>query len=146
MKFALIDSPSGWVVQWQDRTVFNYPPVEPGYEAIPLPDDYEFPDGQWWYINGEFTQTAPPPAPPPPLPPPRYVTSVQLELALLNLGLLDEIETAIGNLEGDARAIEIQWRRTVQMDRDSELMQWVAGVAGLSAEQLQSLFTDAADR
>lgn len=67
MKYALFNRTSMAVIQWQDTDLLSYDAPDPWNDRIelsePLPDAfnvYATPEG-YWVVDGELTQTAPPP-------------------------------------------------------------------------------------
>ena len=77
---------------------------------------------------------------------PQSVTMRQARLALLGAGLLDDVNSAIAAIADDAqrRAAEIEWEYAATVDRASPFTQQLASGLGLTSEQLDSLFTQAA--
>lgn len=73
------------------------------------------------------------------------VDMCQARLALLGAGLLETVDAAIAAMpgaEGEAARLQWEFRQTVR--RDSQLVAQLAPVLGLSDEQLDALFTQAA--
>jgi len=73
------------------------------------------------------------------------VDMCQARLALLGAGLLATVDAAIAAMpgaEGEAARLQWEFRQTVR--RDSQLVAQLAPVLGLSDEQLDALFTQAA--
>lgn len=68
MKYALYDTVTKAVIQWQDTEVFGYNPPSPGQDRLELDeenppaafDPYSWPSG-WWVVDGVLTDVAPPP-------------------------------------------------------------------------------------
>lgn len=89
----------------------------------------------WRYENGVFTDPTPPTEPPPRRPP--SITAVQAELALLQTGLLDDIEAYIATLP---RATQIRWRRMQVLERDDATLTEAWAARGGTPEQLDALF------
>lgn len=79
-----------------------------------------------------YQQPAPPPV--------TQVTMRQARLALLNAGLLDEVEAAIGQ---SARAVQIEWEYATVVDKGSPLVQTLAAELNFSIEQIDTLFQQA---
>ena len=79
-------------------------------------------------------------------PVPEVVTPRQAKVALLQAGLLDDVEAAITALEDPAmrRLAEIEWEYAHEIRRDWPLLVQLAGVIGLSDEQVDELFVVAA--
>lgn len=78
---------------------------------------------------------------PPPSGVPQAVTMRQARLALLGAGLLTQINAAVANMpgaEGDAARIEWEFSSTVERNRPYVIS--LAGVVGLTPEQLDALF------
>ncbi len=91
-----------------------------------------------------------PPYPEPTAPPavivPQRITARQAQLALLEAGLLDDVEAVIEALPANVRAhVRIEWDRATHVERGSEVTQMVAVALGLTAEQVDALFVSAAD-
>lgn len=82
----------------------------------------------------------------PPPPAPSSVTMRQARLALLGAGLLDSVEAAIAAMPDatQRRAAEIEWEYAQTVDRASPFTQQLASGLGLTSEQLDGLFTQAA--
>lgn len=74
------------------------------------------------------------------------VTMRQARLALLGAGLLDAVEAAIAAMPDatQRRAAEIEWEYAQTVDRESPFTQQLASGLGLTSEQLDALFTQAA--
>jgi hypothetical protein len=69
------------------------------------------------------------------------VSRMQARLALLNAGLLDQVEAAVD--AGD-RALQIYWDNASHFHRDHPLLLQLAAAIGLTAEQVDQLFAAAA--
>lgn len=95
-----------------------------------------FRDGVW------EVETAQPPA----APVPQSVTMRQARLALLGAGLLDDVDAAIAAIpdETQRRAAQIEWEYANTVERKSAFVQQLAVGLGLSAEQMDDLFVQAA--
>lgn len=78
--------------------------------------------------------------PVPPVRVPRVVSMRQAQLALLQAGLLPQIETAVA-AAGPAAVIE--WNTATEVDRDWPLVQQIAVGLGLTAEQIDQLYLTA---
>lgn len=74
------------------------------------------------------------------VPPYAPVSSRQARLALLQAGLLDEVETMIQ--QGD-QATKIAWDYATQIDRSHPLVVQLAQALGLTKQQLDDLFNAA---
>ena len=74
------------------------------------------------------------------------VTMRQARLALLGAGLLDDVDAAIAAITDPTqrKAAEIEWEYAQTVDRDSSFTQQLAAGLGLTSEQLDALFTQAA--
>lgn len=81
----------------------------------------------------------------PPIGVPPRVTMRQARLALLQAGLLDEVEAALAALPGDeGRAARIEWDYSSEVWRNKPFVQQLAVSIGLSEAQLDELFITAA--
>ena len=90
------------------------------------------------------TEWVPPPAPSVVIP--QSVTMRQARLALLGAGLLDSVNAAIAAITDPVqrKAAQIEWEYAQTVDRDSPFTQQLAAGLGLTSEQLDALFTQAA--
>lgn len=122
----------------------------PQYGWIPFtasPDDLEAHSRELYAraIAGEFGPVAPyvPAPPPPPAPPvvPTRVEMAQARLALLQEGLLDDVEAAMSSMPRDA---QIEWEFRSHVVRNSPLVTALAAQLHLNDTQLDALFTLAA--
>jgi hypothetical protein len=87
----------------------------------------------------------PEPEPETPTPPPNSVTMAQARLALLNAGLLDQIEAGINGLpESMKKTVLIAWEKSPYVSRKGNLVNMLANDFGLTEEQLDALFAAAA--
>lgn len=79
-------------------------------------------------------------------PPTTQVTMRQARLALLGAGLLDDVHAAIAAIADPTqrKTAEIEWEYAQTVDRGSSFTQQLAAGLGLTAEQLDALFTQAA--
>ena len=97
---------------------------------------------QQWLAEGNV------PAPADPVPPVviSSVTMRQARLALLGAGLLDSVDAAIAAIPDPTqrRAAETEWEYAQTVDRSSAFTQQLATGLGLTSEQLDALFTQAA--
>lgn len=95
--------------------------------------DHVWHDGAWVYV-----------APPPP-PPPESVTMRQARLALLNAGMLTQVEASIAAMPGAAGdAARIEWEYALSVERNSPLVALLAAALTLDASKLDALFAQAA--
>ena len=86
---------------------------------------------------------AAPPAPPPPIP--SKVTMRQARLALLGAGLLPTVNGTLDSMAGvQGEAARIEWEYALSVERDSPLVAGLSAALGLTAAQLDALFTTAA--
>ena len=72
---------------------------------------------------------------------PQTVTMRQARLALLSAGLLDLVTETVA---GAGQAAQIEWEYASDVGRNATLIQTLAGVMGLTDEQLDGLFVVAA--
>lgn len=80
-----------------------------------------------------------------PLPVPAMVTMRQARLALLQNGMLTQVNTAVAKMPGAAGdAARIEWTFSSTVERNHPLVQSVTGALGLTESQLDDLFRLAA--
>lgn len=85
------------------------------------------------------------PAPPPPTPVPPAVSMRQARLALLGAGLLDDIDAAINGLPSPQKeAARIEWEYSQEVQRHNGFVSVLAPSLGLTPEQTDALFVQAA--
>jgi hypothetical protein len=76
---------------------------------------------------------------------PQVVSMRQARLALLQAGLLDDVEATITTLEEPQRtATQIEWEYSTEVQRASSTTAMLAGVLGLTKEQIDEMFSTAA--
>lgn len=76
---------------------------------------------------------------------PQTVTMAQAQLALLNAGLLAQIEAGINNLpESMKQTVLIAWQKSPHVSRQGNLVNLLATDFGLTEKQLDELFIAAA--
>ena len=105
-----------------------FPVAEPLY-WVDCPADCTH---EWKYENGQFVE----PIPPAPVIP-STVSMRQARLALLQVDLLDEVETAIAN---GTRADQITWEYATEVNRSDTLVVNLSAALGLTEQQLDDLF------
>ena len=130
-------------------------PLESGVFLIPggavdveppvVPDGHRARWSNGWAVEA-IPQPEPEPPPPPPVVIPQSVTMRQARLALLGIGLLDDVYAAIAAIPDPVqrKAAEIEWEYAQTVDRNSPFTQQMAAGLSLTAEQLDALFTQAA--
>ena len=69
------------------------------------------------------------------------ITPRQARLALLDAGLLDAVEAYVAT---QPRAVQLEWEYASEIRRDNALLSTAATALGMTSEQLQALFTQAA--
>lgn len=74
------------------------------------------------------------------------VTPRQAKLALLSVGLLDDVEAAIASIPDPAlkRTAQIEWEYAQEIKRGWPLLVQVADAMGMTSADLDELFTQAA--
>ena len=84
-------------------------------------------------------------APPPPAIP-QSVTMRQARLALLDIGLLDDVDAAIAAIPDPVqrKAAEIEWEYATTVVRDSSWVQTLGASLNLTSAQIDELFIAAA--
>ena len=76
---------------------------------------------------------------------PEVVTMRQARLALLQAGLLAQVNTAVANMPGPAGdTARIEWEFSSTVERNRPLVQSLIGALGLTESQLDDLFRLAA--
>lgn len=94
-----------------------------------------------WIAEGNMPQPADPVVPAIP----EVVTMRQARLALLQVGLLAQVNTAVANMPGAAGdAARIEWEFSSTVERNRPLVQSLIGALGLTESQLDDLFRLAA--
>ena len=81
------------------------------------------------------------PPPPEPVQVPQVITIRQAKLALLAAGLLDDVDAAVAAAD---RATQIEWEYATEVRRNWPTIAAVVSVAGLTEEQVDGLFIEAA--
>ena len=85
---------------------------------------------------------------PPPFPPVPVITSVEMRqarLALLEQGLLTQVNNAVATMPGElGNKARIEWEFSKAVRRDKPLVQVVAASLGLTSQQIDDLFALAA--
>lgn len=72
---------------------------------------------------------------------PSEVTMRQARLVLLQYGLLDVVEEAIGSLTGtEGKMVQIEWEYSNVVARESGIIDQLQPVLGLTKEQLDEMF------
>ena len=72
---------------------------------------------------------------------PEAISMRQARLALLRAGLLETVDAAIAAKPGEeGEAARIEWEYATEVRRDSPLVQMMADIIGLSADQVNVLF------
>lgn len=76
---------------------------------------------------------------------PQVVTMRQARLALLSIGLLDQVEPAIDAMDEPARTIaKIEWDYSSEVHRDKPFVNSLGEILGLDGESIDALFAAAA--
>lgn len=117
--------------------VANVIEAEPGFilpGAVLVASDVAGPG--WTYDGLAFYPPVPPPAPVP-----VSVSPLQARRALRSVGLLDTVNDIVATADDDTRDA---WEYTVEIRRDSPILSALAGQLGMTDEQIDDLFRDAA--
>lgn len=92
-------------------------------------------------INGDFGPIADYVPEVQPVVIPNIVTMRQARLALLQSGLLSQVQTAIDSLPSPQKeAAQIEWDYSSEVHRDKPFVQLLGAALGLSEQQLDDLF------
>lgn len=76
---------------------------------------------------------------------PYSITQRQARLAMLNAGIYQQVQSAIAAMPGtDGEAARITWEFASSIDRDFPLVAQLSASLGLTSEQVDQLFIDAA--
>lgn len=123
--------------------VFEYtklPEFASNIVMVKLPKNSPVESG-WQYTDGEFVE---PPAPE--LLIPQEVTMRQARLALHRAGILNSVNSAIAAMQGEAGEVaRIEWEFSATMRRDRPFVLSIGTALGLSEEDIDNLFIDAAN-
>lgn len=86
------------------------------------------------------------PPPPPPAPVPASVTRAQAKLALLQSGLLDQVQPAIDGIADPVQkqAAQIEWDDRLTFERNAGALVAMASMLGMTDAQIDDLFRLAA--
>lgn len=75
---------------------------------------------------------------------PASITQRQARIAMLDAGILDDVETAIASMTGvEGKKAQIAWEWASEIRRDDPLLISIAGCLGLNSEQIDQLFLEA---
>jgi hypothetical protein len=112
-------------------------------DAIPISDEVwaewsQASQRKLWQDGALVDAPAPVPGP---APVPASITARQARLALLQAGLLDQVDTAVA---AAGRAAQLEWEYATTIDRGSALVEGLAASVPLTEAQLDALFTAAA--
>lgn len=112
--------------------VFEVPPDLTGSQVAKW-------NGVDWEVLPEYPQTVVVTQVPP------AVTMRQARLALLSVGLLDDVDTAINSLPSPQKeAARIEWEYSQEVQRHNGFVSVLAPTLGLTEESLDNLFIEAA--
>lgn len=132
------------IVQNTVHGVYEYDPLPefaPSIVMIELPEDSPVQAG-WRYISGEFLE---PVIPEPESVVPEKVTMRQARLALHGAGILPQVQPAIDALPEPPRTLaQIEWDYSSEVFRNREFVNMLGSQLGLTDEQIDQLFIQAA--
>jgi hypothetical protein len=104
---------------------------------VPMPQ----PIGVPRFVDGEWIDEAAPDV----VPVPKEVTMRQARLALLQSGMLDQVEVALTQMEGvEGQAAKIEWEYSQSVRRDKPFVLAIGQLLGLNSNALDDLFITAA--
>jgi hypothetical protein len=107
------------------------------WTTTPMPQPIGIPR----FIDGAWVDEALPDV----IPVPEEVTMRQARLALLQAGLLDQVESALTQMTGvEGQAAKIEWEYSQSVRRDKPFVLSIGGLLGLTSAQLDDLFVAAA--
>lgn len=100
------------------------------------------------FTRADFPRAAPPALPayvPPASTAPQVVSMRQARLALLQAGLLEQVNAAVATMPGiEGETARVEWEYAQEVRREQALVQALAAVLDLSSEALEDLFIQAA--
>jgi hypothetical protein len=141
-RYAHFDPTTGAILNWMDTDAFSYASIPTDDHLLALTDEqYDARDsaGPLMVKNGALSAyVAPPPAAPVV---PTSISPAQARLALLDAGLLDQVEAAVA---AGSRATQIAWEMATSIERNSPTVAALSAALGLTDTQLDDLFTTAA--
>ena len=110
--------------------------------SIPAdPANTDYAQYQQWLADGNTPEPADPVAPVVPV----SVTMRQARLALLQQGLLTQVNNAVATMPGaQGDAVRIEWEFSNTVERNRPFVQALAASLGLTSQQIDDLFTLAA--
>ncbi|MBP0492882.1 hypothetical protein [Roseomonas indoligenes] len=121
------------------------PPLEERYHPDLIPAFVELSGpgsqsvGEGWLYDGS-TFSEPPHAEAPQDPVPASITPRQARLALLQAGLLDEVDAAVA---AAGRAAQLEWEYATVVERSGTLVESLAAGIPLTDQQVDNLFRTA---
>ena len=137
MRYAQIDKQAV-------QGIYEYDPLPqyaPNIAMIELPEGSPVSAG-WQYVDGEFLE---PVIPEPESSVPEKVTMRQARLALHGAGLLPQVQAAIDALPEPPRTLaQIEWDYSSEVFRNREFVNMLGSQLGLTDEQIDQLFIQAA--
>lgn len=105
-----------------------------GYEVVDVEVPEDFTPARYEYHAGVLVKR---PEPKPAVAVPTSVSMRQARLALLNAGLLDDVEAVIS---AAGRAAQIEWEYATEVSRDHPIIAIVQQQQGLADDQIDDLF------
>ncbi len=117
-----IDSKGNRVIKWSIRDMFSDYVNDEGVTVTKAEQEAE-------YLEAKRKALVP-----------TMLTPRQARLALLTVGLLDEVETLLAN----DKAMQIWWEYSLDIQRNHEHIVTMAGALGLTETQLDDLFIEGA--
>lgn len=117
------------------RVIATATDAHQGDNCITAPDEWDGNFDRWKVVDGVLTAIIP-----------QVVTPRQAKIALLQAGLLDDVEAGIEAIADPAtkRLAQIEWEYAHEVRRDWPLLNQIAAGMGITDAQLDELFRVAA--
>ena len=112
--------------------------VDGGFDSEYNPEDHYFIFSAPQLVDGVWTRYKQVRI----IPPPPKVTVRQARRALLEIGLLDDVEAAINNIPDELtrKKVKIDWEYASEVERSSEFVNLISTSLNMTKEQIDGLF------